>query len=142
MGFLDFFGRKGSAKALDKHVKRAGDKRAQAPDRWTSLVALGDAGTVEAVEGLLQRFTFRVDPSITDQEEKDLAFQSILKAGDAAVPPVRAYLADADAIAWPVRLLDELQGTESVVAALLELLGEMDTEYERDPQAAGAVMVD
>ena len=134
MGFLDFFGRKPSAKSLEKHMKRAADRRAQATDRWTSLQTLSDSGTAEAVEGLLQRFTFRVDPSITDQEEKELAFQGILRSGEVGVPPVRAYLADAEAIAWPVRILDELQGKEAVVTALLDLLDGMDTEYERDPQ--------
>lgn len=134
MGLLDFFGRKSGARSLEKHAKRAADKRAQAPDRWVSLQSLAEMKTPEAVEALLQRFTFRVDPSITDQEEKELAFQGILSAGEVAVAPVRSYLEDADAIAWPVRILDEIEGEGAVVEALIGLLGEMDTEYERDPQ--------
>ena len=134
MGFLDFFGRKSGAKALEKHAKRAADKRAQAPDRWQSLQALAEMKSAEGVEALLQRFSFRVDPSITDQEEKDLAFQGILEAGEIAVPPVRAFLERADKIAWPVRILGEIEGEEAVVGALLAVLGGMDTDYERDPQ--------
>jgi len=134
MGLLDFFGRKSGNRALEKHAKRTADKRAQAPDRWGSIQALAEMKTADAVEALLQRFTFRVDPSITDQEEKELAFQGILTAGELAVPPVRAYLKEADAIAWPVRILDELEGEGAVVEALLGVLDEMGTEYERDPQ--------
>lgn len=133
MGLLDFFGRKSGSK-LEKHAKRASDKRAQAADRWSSLHALGEMKSAEAVDALLQRFTFRVDPSITDQEEKELAFQGILGSGEVAVAPVRSYLKEADAIAWPVRILDEIEGQAAVVEALLGLLAEMDTEYERDPQ--------
>ncbi len=134
MGLLDFFGRKSGNRSLEKHAKRAADKRAQAPDRWGSIQALAEMKSTEAVDALLQRFTFRVDPSITDQEEKELAFQAILAAGEVAVPPVRSYLKEADAIAWPVRILDEIEGEEAVVEALLGLLADMDTEYERDPQ--------
>jgi thioredoxin-like negative regulator of GroEL len=134
MGLLDFFGRKSGTRSLEKHAKRAADKRAQGPDRWGSLHALSEMKSAEAVDALLQRFTFRVDPSITDQEEKELAFQGILAAGEVAVAPVRAYLQEADAIAWPVRILDELEGEEAVVEALIGLLADMDTEYERDPQ--------
>ena len=134
MGLLDFFGRKSGAKALEKHAKRAADKRAQAPDRWNALQALADMKSADAVEALLQRFTFRVDPSITDQEEKELAFQGILLAGEVAIEPVRGYLTECDAIAWPVRILGELESEEAVVEALLEILSGMDTEYERDPQ--------
>lgn len=134
MGLLDFFGRKSGNRSLEKHAKRAGDKRAQAADRWGSLQSLADMKSPEAVAALLQRFTFRVDPSITDQEEKELAFQGILSAGEVAVAPVRSYLKEADAIAWPVRILDEIECEAVVVEALIGLLADMDTEYERDPQ--------
>lgn len=33
---------------------------------------------------LLKRFTFYIEPSITDQEEKEVAFQGIVGAGGAA----------------------------------------------------------
>ena len=42
---------------------------------------------------LLKRFTFHMDPSITDQEEKDAAFRGILRAGRGAIEPVRAFAA-------------------------------------------------
>ncbi|HJK94240.1 MAG TPA: HEAT repeat domain-containing protein [Polyangiaceae bacterium LLY-WYZ-15_(1-7)] len=134
MGLFDFFGRKSGARAFEKHAARAANKRAQGPDRWASLQALGEMKTPEAVEALLQRFTFRVDPSITDQEEKDLAFHAIVGSGEVAIEPVKAFLRESDAIAWPVKMLQKLVVEAEVVGELVALLESMDTEYERDPQ--------
>jgi thioredoxin-like negative regulator of GroEL len=133
MGLLDMFSRKGPG-AIRKHAARVGNKRAQNPDRWESIHALAAMRSVEAVEGLLRRFTFRMDPSITDQEEKDAAFHGIVAAGDVAVEPVREFLHRADAISWPLKMLEQLLPPEEVVRELLDLLARMDTEYERDPE--------
>jgi hypothetical protein len=134
MGLFDFFGRKSGGGAVGKHGARAADKRAQAPDRWQSLRALGEMKSAEAVEALLQRFTFRIDPSITDQEEKDLAMHGIVSSGEVAVEPVRAFMRQSASIAWPVKMLQQLVSAEELVGDLLALLSEMSTDYERDPQ--------
>ncbi len=134
MGFMDFLGGSSEERSRKRHAARVASKRAQAPDRWDSIHALGDMKSAAAVEALLVRFTFKVDPSITDQEEKDAAFQAILKAGDAAVPPVVAFMQSAETIAWSIKLLNRLVPEATAVEHLLELLERMDTEYERDPQ--------
>ncbi len=134
MGFLDFLSGGSDERARKRHAARVANKRAQAPDRWDSIQALGDMKSSAAVEALLARFTFKVDPSITDQEEKDATYQAILKAGDAAVPPVVAALKSTEAIAWPLKILEQLVSGEKLVELLLEVLADMDTEYERDPQ--------
>lgn len=134
MAFFGLFGNKGGASALKKHIDRVGNKRAQDVDRWASIQVLAKAGTAEAVAGLLPRFTFYVDPSITDQEEKDAAFEAIVSTGDVAIDPVVAFLRKAESIAWPLKMLDALCSQEVVVGHLLSILEGMDTEYERDPQ--------
>lgn len=134
MGLFDFFGRKTSSGAVAKHAARVANKRAQAPDRWQSIRALGEVKSAEAVEALLQRFTYRIDPSITDQEEKDLAMHGIISSGEVAVEPVRAFLQASESIAWPVKMLQQLVSREELVGDLLEILAEMHTDYERDPQ--------
>jgi hypothetical protein len=135
MGFLGglFGGGKGPG-AVKKHAEKATNKRAQAQDRWEAISALAGMATPEAVEALLPRFKFVIEPSITDGEEKDLAFRGILAAGSGAVPPIVAYLKTAESISWPLKMLDQLAGTEEVVGHLTGLLASMDTEYERDPQ--------
>lgn len=131
MGLFDFFGSKKSP--VEKHAARVADKRAQAPDRWDSIQALGALKTPEAVQALLGRFTMYADPSITDQEEKDEAFRLIVETGAPAVEPVIANLRRTDSLGWPVKLLDRLVPPKRVVTELLAVLETMDTEYSRDP---------
>src|SRR5687768_3186496 len=134
MALFGLFGKKSDSAQLKKWAERAQNRRAQAIDRWEAIQALVNAKSAEAAEALLPRFTFYVDPSITDQEEKDLAFDGIVATGEVAVAPVVAFLRKADSISWPLKILDRLLPRESVIEKLLELLTGMDTEYERDPQ--------
>ena len=128
------FGGKSEATALQRHAERVGKKRAQAVDRWDSIQALSKLRSGAAAGALMARFTFQVDPSITDQEEKDAAFEGVLAAGADAIPPICQFLERAESISWPVKMLDRLATPEFVVGTLISLLEAMDTEYERDPQ--------
>jgi hypothetical protein len=138
MGFFDFLrgGSSGAASeaAVRKHAARVANKRAQAPDRWDSIQALAQMGTVEAVEALLPRFSYQTDPSITDQEEKDAAFDAIVDLGETSVEPVKRFLRTAETIAWPLKILDRLLTPDVVIAELLAALEPMHLEYERDPE--------
>lgn len=131
MGLFDVF--KGGG-GLNKHIARVGNKRAQKHERWESIQALANDGSEEAIRGLLTRFTIRVDPSITDGEEKNAAFLGIVQHGEAALGPVREFLESSDTLAWPLKILKEIQGEEEITTTLLEVLSKMHTEYERDPQ--------
>jgi hypothetical protein len=131
MGLFDVF--KGGG-GLKKHIDRVGNKRAQKHERWESIQVLANDGSEEAIRALLVRFTIRVDPSITDGEEKNAAFHGVVQHGEKAVGPVRDFLASSDTLAWPLKILTEIQSEEEVTTTLLELLATMHTEYERDPQ--------
>jgi len=131
MGLFDVF--KGGG-GLKKHAARVANKRAQQHERWESIQALAADGSEEAIRALLNRFTVRVDPSITDGEEKNAAFEGIVKHGENALGPVRDFLESSDTLAWPLKILREIQSEEEVTGTLLELLQTMDTGYERDPQ--------
>lgn len=131
---MSFFGLFGSKKSpVEKHAARVADKRAQAPDRWDSIQALGAMKSSEAVAAILPRFSYYTDPSITDQEEKEEACRVIVETGEPAIEPVIAFLRRSDSLGWPLKLLERLVEGERVVTELIELLGTMDTEYERDP---------
>ena len=132
MGLFDVF--KGGGGGLSKHVARVANKRAQKHERYESIQILANDGSDEALRALLTRFTIRVDPSITDGEEKNVAFLGIVQNGQAALGPVLDFLVSSDTLAWPLKILKELQSEEEVTTTLLELLSKMDTEYERDPQ--------
>jgi HEAT repeat protein len=135
MGFFDRF--KGSAAPEKRRGTPASkwadrvERRVQNYDRQEAIEALAAMGTADAVEVLLKRFTFHIDPSITDQEEKDSAFRGILRAGAQAVEPVRAFAGKAESLAWPMKIMRELLGTTEYVEELLRWLSSWDTEYAK-----------
>jgi HEAT repeat protein len=107
------------------------EKRVQNYDRQEAIQALADMGSPDAVEVLLKRFSFHIDPSITDQEEKEAAFRGILKAGKQAIEPVRAFAARAESLAWPMKIVRELADEPEYVDELLRWLSRWDTEYSK-----------
>jgi HEAT repeat protein len=145
MGLFDIFkkngkdgggGEKKKPNPAAKWAEAAGSKRAQAYDRQEAIQELSKLASADAVEALLRRFTFNTDPSITDQEEKDLAFEAILKAGREAIEPVRAFAGKAESLRWPMRVLKELLGEDELVDELIVWLAKWDTEYAKfiDPK--------
>lgn len=142
MGLFDFLkkgsnpppasGKEAPNKKIAGLAKTAGDKRAQTYDRAEAIQALAELRSGEAAEALLRRFTFSIDPSITDQEEKDAAFQGIVAAGPAAVPAVRAFCARAEVLTWPLKILRVLLDDAGYKAELLQLAEGYDTEYARN----------
>lgn len=144
MGLFDLFkgkskdggGEKKKSGSAAKWAEAAGSKRAQVYDRQEAIQELSKLGTADAVEALLKRFTFQIDPSITDQEEKELAYEGILKAGKDAIEPVRAFAAKAESVGWPMRIVKELLDEEELVDELLVWLSKWDTEYAKfiDPK--------
>jgi hypothetical protein len=143
MGLFDMF--KGGSKTDGKPRPKGNpaskwadrvEKRAQNYDRQEAIQALSDMASSEAVEVLLKRFSFHIDPSITDQEEKDAAFRGILRAGRDALEPVRAYAAKAESLAWPMKIVKGLVDDGEYVEELLRWLAKWDTEYSKfvDPK--------
>jgi hypothetical protein len=135
MSVFSWFGSKSNPEVIiRKHAPRVANRRAQAPDRWESIQALGRAATPGAMEALLARFNFYVEPSIIDQEEKDAVFQILVAQREAAFEPVLRMLRRSESISWPLKVLSSWLTPSELVEELLRLLEPMDTEYERDPQ--------
>jgi hypothetical protein len=139
LGLFDIFtGKKDGVQKqpADKWSGAASDKRAQPYDRQEAIHALAAMGTKESVAALLKRFTFVVDPSITDQEEKDLAFQGILQAGVDAIEPVRKFAEKAESLAWPMRILKRVLPEDAIAGELITWLSRWDVDYSKfvDPK--------
>jgi hypothetical protein len=144
MGLFDLFKGKSDKAAsgqapvpsADKNVARfgkvAGDKHAQNYDRIEAIDALARTANGEAAAALLKRFTFHIDPSITDQEEKDAALRGVLAAGEAAIEPIRTFCLRAESLIWPLKILKDLVPAERYVEELIRLLERFDTEYTRN----------
>lgn len=149
MGIFDFL-RKSSPPAasgppVDKKVagyaKVAADKRAQTYDRLEAIQALAAMKSVEAATALLKRFTFAIDPSITDQDEKEIAFQGVVDAGKDVVPAVREFSLKAETLSWPLKILRALLDDEEYAGELIELLERFDTEYARNVEPKQQLIV-
>ena len=113
MGFLDRFSKDGrDQRAREKNAARAINKYMQSPDRMKALQALRDDGSDEALFGLMQRFGMMYDKTIEDEQEKEWVFEMLVEKGAAVLPALKKYMASADSISWPLRLLDKVVDAE------------------------------
>jgi HEAT repeat protein len=130
MGIFDFFKRDKTddgGKPVDRKLaslaKTTADKRAQAYDRDEAMRALIKLGTPDAAAALLKRFSIKVDPSITDSEEKQLAFDGIVSIGRGG-GGIR--LAD---VGKDPKEIDDAPLTKEEVAELRDAVVECTREY-------------
>ncbi|HEU4404007.1 MAG TPA: HEAT repeat domain-containing protein [Polyangiaceae bacterium] len=120
----------------DKNVARlarvVGDRLSQTYDRRDAIKALHEMKTPDAVSALLRRFTFYVEPSTDDQEEKDSAYDAIIETGALAVKPIKEFCKKAESVTWPLKMLRELLPEDEYYKSVVELLGEHGTDYTRN----------
>lgn len=142
MGLFDIFKKKEAdtspKRATNRELVRltriAGDKLSQNYDRQEALQELSKIGTAEAAAGLLKRFTFNMEPSITDQEEKEMAVAGVVSVGEEALEPIRKYCVKAESLTWPIKILRQILEREVLVDELLTILDQFDTEYVRNAE--------
>lgn len=139
MGLLDRLGITGTpqekeARAVAKLSKKAMEKFGPPENRQGAIDELGALKTEAAVEALLLRFTFRVDPGITDDEEKQHVHALVVEAGPAALQAVKRFILTRDEISWPLRALGDLVSEPEVLSVLVEALRKAAIEYSRVPE--------
>lgn len=157
-------------KKVAAHAKVVADKRAQTYDRYDAIRALADLKSADAAAALLRRFTFSIDPSISDQEEKELAFQGIVDAGRVAkvskkgkelkdeptreallkearirrkkvIRSVIEFCDKAEQLTWPLKVLRELMKDDEYARTLCTLLEQHDVEYARNVEPKVQIIV-
>ncbi|MSP25150.1 MAG: HEAT repeat domain-containing protein [Myxococcales bacterium] len=157
MGLIDFLKLrgtkadepKGASSKIASLGKTATDIRVQSYDRDEALRQLVELGTADAAQALLKRFSVKVDPSITDEEEKQLVFDGITaiacgrkgaplddasKAAlhEAVIERVRSYSETAENLTWSLKLLRAQLDDAAFESEILRLLARHDTEYVRN----------
>jgi HEAT repeat protein len=123
-----------SPRELGRLARVVSNKMSQNYDRQEAIDQLSEMGSVEAARALLRRFDFSMEPSIVDQDEKEAAARGIAAAGIGALEPIHAYCARAESLTWPLKVLRQIVPAEQIVAELLTLLDQFDTEYMRNPE--------
>ncbi len=138
MGFLDLFKKQETGASSERELARlqklVSNKFSQNIDRQDALERLAQMGTPEAADVLLKRFSWTLDPTITDHEEKELAVSGIAAVGTPALEPLRRYCARAESLTWPLKALRRIVEGDEFVQELLALLDQFDTEYMRNPE--------
>jgi hypothetical protein len=128
-------GIKKSGKAdLGRFERLVSTKFSQELDRQDAIQQLSRLGTSEAVVVLLKRFNWHLDPSITDQDEKEAVLAGVVAAGDASLEPIREYCRRAESLTWPIKALERIVPREHLAEELLTLLDQFDTEYVRNTE--------
>ncbi len=141
MGIFDFLSKKSDAppRASQKEIARLerllSNKLSQNFDRQEAIQELGRMGTAQAASALLKRFDWVLDPSITDQEEKESCMHGIVAAGEDALGPIRDYCKKAESLTWPLKVLRAIVKDDTEAAQeLLGILDQFDTEYVRNAE--------
>ena len=135
MGILDFIGIGGGEEGKVRRLqKKAMEKFGPPENRQGAIEELGELGTEPAIEALLMRYTIRVDPGITDDEEKARVLALVVQAGAVALPAVKRFILGRDEISWPLRALADLLPEAEVVKFLVEVARKAAAEYSRVPE--------
>ncbi len=139
MGLFDFLKKGDSPRGEDKELARlqkmVSNKLSQNVDREDALHRLAAMATPAAVSVLLTRFNWTLNPSIKDQEEKEVAVQGIVAAGEAGLETICNYCIRAEALTWPLKAIKGIVSDPGQLeTVLLEVLDEFDTDYMRNPE--------
>jgi hypothetical protein len=135
MGLFDIFSKeKREERARAGNIQRAVNKYLQSGDRYRAMEALATEGSDEALYGLLRRFGMMYDKSIEDEQEKEWVFDTLVSKGGAALPAVKRYLAAAESVSWPLRVLQKIvPSKDAELEIVAEVLARHEPGYERDP---------
>lgn len=140
MGLFDFLGKKkqGGESASERDVLRfertVSNKLSQNIDRQEAIDALAKMGTRASAAALLKRFDWLMDPTILDSEEKEAALAGVVRSGEEAIEPIRAYCRKSESLLWALKALSKIVPPERLADELLALLDQFDTEYIRNPE--------
>jgi hypothetical protein len=137
MGLFGLFGSKEERDkaALRKLAKKITERYGPPENRQKAIEQLGEIGTAEALETLCLRFTVRVEPGITDDEEKETTRTILAEAGDAAIAPIERFVTgNEEGIAWGLRVLAAVAPAPKVLEVVLRELARLGRTYTRDPE--------
>ena len=132
MGLLEKLGIGGGPQAkVARLQKKTVEKFGPPENRQGAIEELGALKSEAAIDALLMRFTVRVDPGITDDEEKARVMALVVEGGAVSVPAVKRFIQVRDDISWPLRALAKLIAQPELLEFLLDLARKEAREYSR-----------
>jgi hypothetical protein len=121
MGLLDYFTKEGK---LKRHVRRMSNRDTPPEDREVSAQWLAEERSPKAIYGLITRFDMTMSQQLKDRNEKQYVFDMLVHIGQPTVEPLQQWLRNCKHYAWPLRLLETLEGEEAVIQVVYERLAE------------------
>ena len=122
MGIFDFLFSGGATSQLKKHIQRLNNLNTPQEERMASAQWLAQNKSPEAIDGLLRRFSLTYEKQMKDVEEKEYLYKLLLGIGADTIDPTKSWLKRNSNFAFPLRLLENLQGQEDTISFLMELL--------------------
>lgn len=128
------FGLFSKEKSLQRTIERATNKLAQQADRFPALERLLEEGSQDALFGLCRRFGVTSQKSVEDEQEKAWVVDALVGKGAVALPAVRRYIKSAEALAFPLKVLDRIAEPKTVLEVVDEVLAGEQPGYVRHPE--------
>lgn len=128
------FGLFSKERSLQRTIEKATNKLAQQPDRWSALEKLREDGGEEALYGLCKRFGVTSMKGVEDEQEKNWVVDVLVEKGAMSLAPIRRYMKSADAIAFPLKVLERIASHDKVIEILDELFAAEPPGYVRMPE--------
>jgi hypothetical protein len=128
------FGLFSKEKALEKTIAKATNKLSQQVDRWGALERLKEDGSEEALLGLCKRFGITSMKGVEDEQEKNWVVDTLIGVGPAALAPLVRYMAKAEQLAFPLRVLERIAAREKVLEVADQLFKSEPPGYVRMPE--------
>lgn len=128
------FGLFSKEKSLDKTIAKATNKLSQQVDRWGALERLKEVGSEEALFGLCKRFGVTSMKGVEDEAEKNWVVDTLVAAGPAALPSLVRYMAKAEQLAFPLRVVERIAPREKVLEIADSLFASEPPGYVRMPE--------
>lgn len=128
------FGLFSKEKALQRTISRATNKLAQQADRFPALEQLVEDSSEEALLGLCKRFAITSSKSVEDEQEKAWVVDSLVAKGPIALPAVRRYIKSAEALSFPLQVMERIADKPVVLEIVDEVLAGEPPGYVRHPE--------
>ncbi len=127
------FGLFSKERGIARARKKALNKLAQSPERWAAMEKLSKDASEESLLTLFRRFSIKSTKDVEDQQEKEWTVETLTAKGEAALAPLRTYMAEAEGLAYPLRVLEGIAKGPQVLEIIDEVLAKEPPEYTRDP---------
>jgi len=134
LGFFDIFHRSPAQKA-EKLKAKLSQKYGDPSIRQSAIVSLGELHVPEAIDALLSRFTFSVEPQSRDGEEKEEVFKLLCERGEEVVELTQAFLKRYEVgTSWALHLLEKVLPEEDTLTFACDFLEKLSRTYTRSPE--------